>query len=117
MDIFNNPPMMTIKFGAVGAGATLRYGSGSVFLCSRSEGIRRFGLPEIGRSDNGRLRRMVVWRMVAYGDWSFGDWSFGDWFRRMVVRRMDGVPIIHPVASYMYCISVMVFFIPPQGEL
>jgi hypothetical protein len=69
MDIFNNPPMITIKFGAAGAGATSRYGSGSMFLCSRSE-LRRFGLSEIGRSENGGLRRMV-----ASGDWSFGEWT------------------------------------------
>jgi hypothetical protein len=79
--------MMTIKFGAAGAGATSRYGSGSVFLCSRSEHTKiwSFGDWSFGEwspSENGLLRRLVVrrldiWRLVV---------------RRMVVRRMDGVP-------------------------
>jgi hypothetical protein len=38
-----------------------------------------WSFPEIGRSENGRFRRMVVRRMVAFGDSTFGDWSFGDW--------------------------------------
>jgi hypothetical protein len=63
--------MMTIKFGAGEAGAKSRYGSGSVFLCTVvGLRIQRFGLSEIGRSENGRLRRMV-----AFGEWSFREWS------------------------------------------
>jgi hypothetical protein len=40
-----------------------------------------WSLSEIGRSENGRLRRMV-----AFGDWSFGEWSASNGLHNLFVH-------------------------------
>jgi hypothetical protein len=55
---------------------------------------------EIGRSENGRLWRLVVWKMVASGDWPFGEWTVYR-FSKLVYEKIQYYLFLEIIIAFM----------------